>query len=296
MVSRLLDQLVASSANLSAIQAGIIDCLAEGGTPQVRTALELLDSADLLLAYVNWVDGTITQRPREVVMWDGFWRTGRAKDHTPDIARLANLVESGGDLTPYLSHRPYPHKDRALNGYNLHHLHFAPKVGKRRKGESNALLYVRTERHRMHFVTCGDHRSFNDGTLRQAVADYEVARGNYVRGIVGVTLDLSAEEGEDMLRRRANTVAKSGGKWVSPSFLSMAGTSLFATQHVDRMTIAIERWEPSIRTEDGRRFVCEKFGIEYLPSKEFGWGIEHANLYLVDALTRRPVFMVPWHR
>ena len=215
----------------------------------------------------------------------------------PDIAKMMSLVEQGEDLTPYLSHRPHPHRDRALNGYGLHHLHFLPRAGKRRKGNSNALLYVRVERHRMHFVLCGDHSSFDDGTLRQAAADYAVATGYHIGGIVGVTPELSAVEGEDLLRRsNVNSAMASGGRWAYPSFMTLAGVSLFTVQHVDQITFTIEKWEPQIRTEEGRRALCAKYGIEYLPEKSFGWAIDHANLYMVDSLTQRPVFMVPWQR
>lgn len=298
MVVRLLDELVQSSPNLSAMRADIVGYLAgDSASPTWRHELESLDLAGLLRAYVNWVDGMISQRPREVVIWDGFWRDGRAAKHIPDIAQMACRVEQGEDLLPYVSHRPHPHRDRALNGYGLHHLHFLPRTGKRRKGNSNALLYVRVERHRMHFVLCGDHRSFDDGSLRQAAADYAVQTGYALNGTVGITPKLSAVEGEAMLRRHnVNSAVASGNRWAFPSMMTAAGTSIFAVQHVDQMTLTIEEWEPQIRTEEGRRTLCAQYGIEYLPEKSLGWAIDHANLYMVDVLTERTVFMVPWQR
>lgn len=296
-MGRLIDELVATSTNLSEIRTGLLGCL-KGDSTKSDAPFDLaqLSFSDLLVAYVSWVDGAIAQRPREVSIWHGFWSTGGAQEYKDDIWKLAGLIERGEDLSPFVSHRPYPHKDRALNAYDVHHLHFVPATGPRRRGRSDALLYVRVEWNKAHLVLCGDHRSFNDGTLRQAVADLDVARGKHFRGVESISPSLSAMEGEDLLRRGANSALKSGDRWAFPSLLSSAGTSIHAVQHTDRMVMAIEDWEPLMRTEQGCTTLRGHFGVEQDAHGTFGWGMDHASLYLVDVKAKRSIGSVSWRR
>lgn len=298
MAKRLLDELVAGSANLTAIRSSLIDWLARDGSnrPKVRAELEGLDFGELLHAYIRRADGLITERRREVLLWDGFWGAGRAQEHRADIARLVELIERGDDLSPYLSPKPYPEKDRALNAYNTHHLHFVPTARGRRSGDSNSLLYVRVERHRLHLVLCGDHRSFDDGSLRQAVADFDAENGHYIRGIVGVSRDFSASEGEAMLRKGVNVMTKSGDHWAAPGMLSTDMTSIDHLRHADEITIAIEEWEPKLRTDEGRRALCDLIFIEYTSDCSFGWALHGADLYLAEERSGVGALCVPWRR
>ena len=144
----------------------------------------------------------------------------------------------------------------------------------------------------MLFLLLGDHGSFDDGSLRQAVADFEVASGNYIRGIVGVTPEKNAAEGQDLARRGINTATKSEGRFAFPSFLSSALTSVNHLRHTDDIVETIEKWEPLIRTEEGRRQLCEEYGWPFSNSLMFGWSIHYTNLYLVEAGSKRAVFVL----
>ncbi|WP_439604121.1 hypothetical protein [Shinella sp.] len=298
-----IEDLVETSDNLSEIKRGLaaaVPC----DRPEAKRELETKSFSDLLAIYVAWVDRLIEPRKRQVIVGDGFWNE-RARSRISEIAAIASLSEAGGDLTAYLSpqvHAPNKRtrsgiidggKDRALNAYGVHHLHYvAANARGKRSGGSKELLFVRVKRTRMHLIMAGDHGSFNDGSLRQAVADFEVASGNHIRGIVGVTNEVSAAEGEALLRRGINTVAKAEGRFAVPGLLSAAMTSPEHRQHADQIVEAIEEWEPLLRTAEGRMQICEDFNLTYKPDTAFGWAIKYSTLYLVEKASSREVFQV----
>lgn len=306
-----IEDLVATSDNLSEIKRSLVSAV-PCDPPEAKTELEAKSFSDLLVIYVGWIDRFIEPRKRQVMVWDGFW-TEKARSHIDEIADIVARSEAGDDLTPYLSPRVHSSgyapneknrsgivfggKDRALNAYGVHHLHYFPasKSGKRSKS-SKELLFVRVKRDEIQLIMAGDHSSFDDGSLRQAIAEVEVASGNYIRGIVGVTNEVSAAEGEDLLRRGMNTVAEANGLFAVPGLLSAALTSPEHGRHADQMVEVIEKWEPLVRTEEGRRQVCEKFDLDCKPDAAFGWAIEYSTLYLVEKTSHRAVFQVPLRR
>ncbi|MEI3804061.1 hypothetical protein V6R85_06045 [Agrobacterium sp. CCNWLW32] len=268
--------------------------------------------SDLLAVYIGWVDRLIEPRPREVRAWDGFF-TSRTASHADKIAAIAELFTQGEDLKPYLSPRvnisgysPYSAtrsgliaagKDRALNAYDTHHLHLVPSNEKgKRKGHSKELLFVKVKRDHVLFVMCGDHASFDDGTLRQAVSDLEVASGMHIRGISGVSRETDAREGEALARQGINTFTQSNGFYTAPSYLSSSLTSMNHRIHADRMLDCIEQWEPRLREEKGRKEICAEFSFPFSKAATFGWAVRYTTLYLVEEQSKRAVFQLPYHR
>lgn len=306
-----IDQLVATSANLKEIQNSLIGAI-PCDPPAAQEELRSMSFSDLLAVYIGWVDRLIEPRPRQVSVWDGFF-TERASSHADEINMLADLFAQGGDLKPYLSPRvsvsgysPYSKtrsglvvggKDRALNAYDVHHLHLIPGNHRgKRKRESSALLFVRVMRDHALFVMCGDHASFDDGTLRQAVSDLEVASGMHIRGISGVSREVNAREGEALARQGINTFTKSNGFYTAPSYLSSALTSMNHRRHADRMLDCIEQWEPLVREEQGRKKICAEFSLPFSKAVTFGWALRYTTLYLVEEQSKNAVFQLPYQR
>jgi hypothetical protein len=60
-------------------------------------------------------------------------------------------------------------KDFALNAYEAHHLHFKKMDARGRRSHSNDLLYVKVLRDTACVLMLGEHRSFHNGTLEEAV-------------------------------------------------------------------------------------------------------------------------------
>ena len=116
-----------------------------------------------------------------------FLRDGSGELHREAVYQLAKKIEAGDDLTPFLSDRiarfgyvssankrsksrgvEWQDKDYALNAFDTHHLHLKPAGTK-------ALLYVCFSRDHAFLVMLGDHKSFDDGTLAQALEGDRVA-------------------------------------------------------------------------------------------------------------------------
>lgn len=302
-----LETLTSTSKNLTDIRNSIVEAI-PCDPPSAKEDLRRMSFSDILFVYVGWMDRFIEPRKREPRVWDGFW-SEQAVHHARKIDDLAKLSSDGDDLTPYLSSKVHASgfapnsknrsgiviggKDRALNAYGVHHLHLVPRDGRgKRTAGSDELVFVKTRRDHILFVMLGNHKSFDDGSLRQAVADLEVASGNYIRGIVGVTSEKNAAEGEDLARKGINTVTKARGKFSIPGLLSSALTSEDHLRHTDRMVETIEKWEPLIRTATGRRQLCAEYDVPYEQASVFGWSIRYTNLYLVEVASGRPVFVL----
>jgi hypothetical protein len=304
-----IEELVTTSLNLKAIREGLIETI-PCEPSHAREELRKMAFSDLLAVYIGWVDRLIEPRPREVRVWDGFF-TECTQAHADEINSLAGLFERGEDLKPYLSPRvdasgyaPYSKtrsglivggKDRALNAYGAHHLHLFPanKNGKR-TGQSKALLFVRVKRDHALFLMCGDHMSFDDGTLRQAVADFNVASGNYVRGISGVSREINAREGEALARNGINALTESQGLFAVPGLLSAALTSMNHRRHADSILDFIEEWEPLFRDDAGRLKICREFDFPHTKNVRFGWSLHYSTLYLVEENSSKALVHLPY--
>ena len=115
---------------------------------------------------------------------------------------LIKKIERGDNLTPFLSDRihhfgyvrptalqnkkrrglvEWEDKDYALNAFETHHLHLSPKGTKE-------LLYVIFSRDLAFLVMVGDHKSFDDGTLAEAIADAKVGTSHELKGLLGPML------------------------------------------------------------------------------------------------------------
>lgn len=305
---RALEDLCSTSQNLTEIRNSIINAI-PCDPLTAKDELSQKSFEDLLSIYVAWMDRFIEPRKRAPIAWQGLW-SEEAERHRKQIRYLAELSASGGDFTPFLSPRvrtcgfaprsinrrgiTLGDKDRALNAYGVHHLHLSSGNGRgKRKGSSDELLFVKIRRDCMVFLMLGNHRSFDDGTLRQAVADFECLSGNYVRTIVESNMARCAAEGEELLRKGLNTFSNSGNKLVVPGVILSDLTSEEHLRHADMMLEAIETWEPLIRTGKGRRELCEEYGVPFNPEFNFAWSVIYTSLFLVEVDSGRAIFVIP---
>lgn len=144
--------------------------------------------ANVLGVYLNYFGRFIPARPRAVEYAPGFW-IGRAFNVDADLADLAGKIRRGDDLgshlPPSFAKAGYRQKgrgprwehqrDMALNAFGLHHLHV--RLGK----GSDHLAFVSFDRASAMFIMLGDHNSFDDGSLAEAVANYQVQTGREVK-------------------------------------------------------------------------------------------------------------------
>jgi hypothetical protein len=284
--------------------AGLIPCDPEGA----RVDLHTMGLTKLLSHYVNWADRYVAPRPRRVVTWDGFLRHGSTRPDWDAVRALAAKIEAGNDLKPYLSDkidrygyvrpkvqgkdRPrgveWGDKDYALNAYETHHLHL------NRSG--TGLLYVNFSRYDAFLVMVGDHKSFDDGTLAQAVAEARVGTSHELQGILGPLRPRTMDEHNRLQRRGFTTAFSVGGHTVLGAMLSRTGTSPLHTMHADRMIFLIEELDPQIDEPGFGRQWFERNGKAYPATPNFEWMMRSCDLCLIETTTAFGIPMVEWKR
>lgn len=285
--------------------AGMIPCDPEAA----RADLHRMSARELLGRYVNWADRFVMSRPRRVVTWEGFAWHGSPQLHREAVYDLVKKIEAGDDLTPFLSddiHRlgyvpPQPRKhgkrrgvewddkDYALNAFETHHLHL------RAKG-SRELLYVIFSRDDAFFVMLGDHKSFDDGTLAQAVAESRVGTSHELKGILGPEHPRPMHEQNTLQRYGHTTAYQVDGRIVLGAFLSTAGTSPLHTRHADRIVLKIKELEPQLGEAGFGRESFQRNGKPYPAAPNFEWVMQHCDLCLVETTTRVGFPMLTWRR
>ncbi|MDA9532818.1 hypothetical protein [Bradyrhizobium sp. CCBAU 25338] len=214
---------------------------------------------------------------------------------------MAAEIETGNDMRPYLSDQLnygyvrakdqtlWGNKDYVLNAYEMHHLHLSPSGTKE-------LLYVSFSRVDAFFLMVGDHKSFDDGTLAQAVADARVGTSYELKGILGSRQPETMSEHNRRQRRGLSTAFQVGDQVVMGALLSSAGTSPLHTMHADRITEAMQQLDVQIDEPQFGRDWFEQNGKSYPATPTFKWAIQYCDLYLVETTTSVGFPIVKWRR
>jgi hypothetical protein len=271
-------------------------------------ALRKMSTPELLIRYLNWADRYVAPRPRRVVTWEGFVRHGTAKLHRKAVYGLAEKIQAGDDLTPFLSKKirrfgyvipkddkqkprsvEWRDKDYALNAYDTHHLHL-------NKNRTRSLLYVSFSRSDALFVMVGDHDSFDDGTLAQAIAECRVGTPLELKGI-RLPARRGAMREQNLIQRHGFSAAFSvGDRAVMGALLSSAGTSVRHTTHAASIARALKKMEPQL---DDPSF-CEKLfqysGRPCPVASVFQWVMRHCDLCLTETTSGVNFVVVQWIR
>lgn len=282
-----------------------------------REDLYRVGLGELLGHYVNWADRNVPPRRRRVVTWDGFLRHGSPLSRWDAVKYLVKKIETGEDLKPFLSDRverfdyvprkfdkgnkrrgvEWQDKDYVLNAFETHHLHLSTNIRSDGwSGRSRALLYVNFSRDDAFLVMVGDHNSFDDGTLAQAICEARVGTSHEIKGVLGPARRRTAHEQNKLQRHGLSTVYEIGGHTVIGAMLSTMGTSLLHRRHADRIIETIKELEPQL---DSPGFGYEWFkrsGKPYPETPAFEWAMEYCDFFLVETTTAVGFPMVKWRR
>jgi hypothetical protein len=287
--------------------AGLIPC-----DPQdVRVDLYKMEPRELLGRYINWADRYVAPRPRQVETWEGFLRHGSLEPHVIEAVRdLAKMIEAGDDLTPFLSedirrsgyvrskaqdnNKPrgvveWRDKDYALNAFETHHLHLKPKG-------TEELLYVIFSRDLAFLVMMGDHKSFDDGTLDQAIAEARTGTSLKIEGVLGPARPRSMSEQHGLQRHAFSTAFQVDGQMVMGALLSTDGTSPLHTMYANRVIDCMIRLDPQLDVPGFGREWFEQNGWAYPATPAFEWAMRYCDLWLIETTTSSGFIRVKWRR
>ena len=150
--------------------------------PNDKASLNAMESqtlTDLLVTYIGWRLRFVAARPRKVTGHSGIAGDPRATALKPNIDVFLNVVDAGGDLTPYLSLDPISHgytpaadtrtpgaqtwadKDFILNVMGLHHFHLGLTMeAKGHAVRTNEVLFASVTRSEFEILGLFDHAAF----------------------------------------------------------------------------------------------------------------------------------------
>jgi len=264
-------------------------------TVDAREHLETLSFGNLLIAWTNWASRFVPPRCRKVLAAPEFWQNPSAQRYRASITALAREIESGADLTPFLSPRvardgyesPAVHdhwaaKDFALNAYDVHHLHLIPaRRDGSRGGMSRHLVFVRFYRDIAVLLLLGDHKSFDDGSLEQVVHLWNYREGKTLKGVLPEAPDPRLSK----LPRRLSisTVGSVEGRAVLGAMLSSAGTSVRMVRHADYIHDRLRTVDPLL---DDKEWVLtnlyEQGSVSPPTQSTLSWFLHGCDLVVVD--------------
>ena len=250
--------------------AATIPCI--GDDAQARDELRAKSLPDLLIVYVNWMSRLVPARPRWLQFASGFW-TERALAHERAIYDLVGTIRRGEDVTPWLSKKASTHgytsragrrrrgpewgdKDYALNAFEAHHLHLKPS-------QTSALLYVLFSRDGALAVLLGDHGSFDDGSLEEAVLRARVEHDYMVmRGAFALARETTPAGRNVLGRHGIGTMVTVNGNVVMSHGLSTAGTSSSHGMQAMKIIRSLEAWDSLLDDDVGKRELLGEAGLQ----------------------------------
>lgn len=284
---------------------------------EARAELHSFPLPSLLIHYLNWRDRIVPVRPRTVTTWDRFLVDKRTSNHWAAVNAHVERIVAGEDLTPYLSQdiarsgyvrsraskgkRPgveWGDKDYALNACGFHHLHLSDVIlssGWARR--TKELLYASFDRSSVFFLMVGDHKSFDDGTLAQAVAEMRAgSRSSILGGASTGSEGRDHSERNKLQRHGFATTMTVGDKVVFGAMISTAGTSTLHSVHVTKIMRTIE--EPERRADDAdfHQTLFESAPQNCPARPDFVWRMHNCDVGLLERTTGTFFTILPWIR
>jgi hypothetical protein len=269
-------------------------------TPAGRIELEGEQLRGLIVHYLNYASRFVPSRAREVIYSDGFW-TIPAQKFSTEISAIEREIVAGVDITARLSSklcidgyiarknagssRPakkWNGKDFALNAFGAHHLHIGARDEKGNVKHTNPLLYVRFFRDCAVFLMIGNHKSFDDGSLAEAVGRWQMRSGYEIQGIVGREgQGTDFVEQTQIARRGLTSFAQIDSKIVLGASLATSGHSIEVSLYSGRIMKALTEIEPRL---DDQFYVEKLFNqiADRLPTNlKLGWTFDVCDLMLI---------------
>ncbi|MBY3177566.1 hypothetical protein HFO27_23480 [Rhizobium leguminosarum] len=147
----------------------------------------------------------------------------------------------------------------------------------------------------MTLLMVGNHSSFDDGTLFDAVTEFRAANDFWVRGILPEREPRSAKDSAKFIRHGMMVTGTYQGKVVPTALLSSMGTGVRHTIHADQIVITLESWEPILDDPAQSEAAFKQKG--WIPKEPvWQWNFHYGDLYLTETKTGAAGLVLPWDR
>ena len=142
----------------------------------------------------------------------------------------------------------------------------------------------------------GDHKSFDDGTLFQAITEHGASSNRVINGVSPPRNPPKSSESQNLVRHGISSAGFSGNTVVANTFISSAGTSVWHTRHADKCCIAIEEIEEHLESQKTLADFF-KFPLNEIPENpEWQWQFWYCDLILHDKKSDKRFLIQPWNR
>ena len=141
---------------------------------------------------------------------------------------LSPNIAGNGFALPTKRRRWEPIRDMALNAFGTHHLHLVP-------GGGDALVFIGFGREDARFVMVGNHRSFDDGTLADAIAHFLAETGQTSAALKPPEDPTTPRDQMRLARRGVSSLGTANGKVTPGPFIMTNGDAVRTWRCADHM-------------------------------------------------------------
>jgi len=260
---------------------------------ETRAALRGRRLADVLGVFLNHHGRFVPARPRNVDYAADFW-TSQAVRVEADIAALEGRIKRGEDLGPYMSpnigrngfvasngrQRWEPARDLALNAFGVHHLHLTPGKG------SDALAFIAFSRIAAVFVMLGPHKSFDDGSLADAVARYQAQTGREIKSAWPSGTTPSPRDQMKLARHCVSSFGNADGKLTMGASVMSNGDGLRMRRYADFIARQVAAIDPMLDDPVQVDALMPAARGTWGPEVDFEWHMQDTDLVLYERNSR----------
>lgn len=248
---------------------------------ETKSTLESKTLTDLLIDYLAWKTRLVTPRKRTLII-NSEVNVNDAKTsnilNSQEYLRLKEKIETGEDLTPYLSLKvlsegyspassekgnSWVAKDFTLNVMNLYHFHLLPyENNKQSSTRTNDLIFAKVDKTTFEIIGVFDHSVFEKSEA---------------------TNELSIER-KRLYATWDNIIKKSlpSGSVYIPTSLTMSGHTLEVVQASQRYSQIIQDYDPKLGDLDFLKQIYTESEIPTNPNLQ--WYINGTDLGLTDKM------------
>jgi len=247
--------------------------------------------ANVLGVYLNYFGRFIPARPRGVMYASRFW-TPQAFRHGAEVAVLEAKIRRGEDLSEHLApslgryrytsdnrRRWEPARDLALNAFGTYHLHLRPNGG-------DALMFAAFSRDEARMVMVGNHRSFDDGSLSDAVAHFLVEIGATAKGLSPAAAPLSPKDQMRLARRGVSSLGTANGKVTPGPSIMSNGDGLRTHRYANFITRRVEMLDPLLDDPVQVDALMPAARGRWKAEVDFEWHLQDTDLVLYERNSR----------
>lgn len=229
--------------------------------------LSAMTPSDLLILWLNWTRRMLPATPRHVLQSKEFAANPIVQQHRPDIDALIEDIQSGADLTKYLSRavkhgythtdqiKPHrrQHLDLMLSAWGVHHLHFSQDVEPDNfVKRSGAIIFAVFRPDQAFLIDVMSHQDWaREHVIRVMVDNWPHEDLAFeIKSVEGLSRSVDDQERQKLRNGLVNTPLEINNKVYMPTVgMTTSGVSVDTVRQADRIMERIEAFARLYETD-----------------------------------------------